>query len=629
MGSSLKYRILIPVALVLVLSSIILTYNSYTKIKAMMSNQEQERYNYIQVLITGNIDGILKQARFGIESVVNNPEIQEAFANRDRDRLLKMTAPIFDQAKKEGVAQFQFHLAPATSFLRLHMPQKFGDDLSSFRKTVVESNSSRKIVEGLEEGRGDFGFRVVAPVFYKGNHVGSAEYGIGFDKKLLESWQKATGGQLFVYRAGKSDISWVQGQGQNSNLLISTEKEDIYPVSEEIIKAAVDQNIMKIALLNSNRQAALIIPLRDYSGKVTNYLKMVLSREEIIAQMSGALRNSIFILVVTLAVITILMYIIVQRILSPVYELRDVMEKIGKGDLSANIVCNNISKDEIGQLVTLFCQMQNNVKDLIRRIADSSQTLAGASQNLTAASQQTSATIQQVTAFADSLALSTKQLAASSGEIFSRTQHAYDSAGQGKSSLENLLSQVRTARDRIQSLSGAMDSLGQSSGQINQIVSIITDIADQTNLLALNASIEAARAGEHGRGFAVVADEVRKLAEQSGAAASRISSITREIQLKTGEGLKETASGVDEMEKSVQLGQSTREQFDRVAAAVENVVTQVETIASASGDINKASQQMALAMEKQSADVESITETAAGLAQIAGDMNVQVHKFKL
>ncbi|HBI15853.1 MAG TPA: hypothetical protein DDY20_10140 [Desulfobulbaceae bacterium] len=41
------------------------------------------------------------------------------------------------EKKKIGIAQFHFHLPLTTSCLRLHMPEKFGDDLSSFRHTVV------------------------------------------------------------------------------------------------------------------------------------------------------------------------------------------------------------------------------------------------------------------------------------------------------------------------------------------------------------------------------------------------------------------------------------------------------------------------------------------------------------
>lgn len=60
-----------------------------------------------------------------------------------------------------------------------------------------------------------------------------------------------------------------------------------------------------------------------------------------------------------------------------------------------------------------------------------------------------------------------------------------------------------------------MDVLSGHAQAINEIMTVISDIADQTNLLALNAAIEAARAGDAGRGFAVVADEVRKLAEKT------------------------------------------------------------------------------------------------------------------
>ena len=60
----------------------------------------------------------------------------------DRAALLGYFGAGFAELKKTyDVEQFQFHKAPAFSFLRVHQPAKFGDDLSSFRKTVVEANT--------------------------------------------------------------------------------------------------------------------------------------------------------------------------------------------------------------------------------------------------------------------------------------------------------------------------------------------------------------------------------------------------------------------------------------------------------------------------------------------------------
>lgn len=95
---------------------------------------------------------------------------------------------------------------------------------------------------------------------------------------------------------------------------------------------------------------------------------------------------------------------------------------------------------------------------------------------------------------------------------------------------------IYDAHDASRSSRDTADNLHSATGEISDILSLITHIAKQTNLLALNATIEAARAGEAGRGFAVVAQEVKNLSSQTqNAAASvaqrlgNITSMTRHV----------------------------------------------------------------------------------------------------
>src|SRR5260370_12410522 len=84
---------------------------------------------------------------------------------------------------------------------------------------------------------------------------------------------------------------------------------------------------------------------------------------------------------------------------------------------------------------------------------------------------------------------------------------------------------IQRARTDLQASSDRTAANARRVDEIQQVVTVLNDIADQTWLLALNAAIEAARAGDAGRGFAVVADEVRRLAERSKTAAAQIAKL--------------------------------------------------------------------------------------------------------
>ncbi|MEJ2676956.1 MAG: cache domain-containing protein [Acidihalobacter sp.] len=125
------------------------------------------------------------------KAMADMPPVAQALAEGNRSALEALTMPIYQQFSKQyAVRQFQFHVPPATSFLRLHKPQKFGDDLSSFRKLVVDANANDKAYSGLERGIAGLSIRGIAPIAYDGKHVGSVEFGFSFGKPFFGEFKQ-------------------------------------------------------------------------------------------------------------------------------------------------------------------------------------------------------------------------------------------------------------------------------------------------------------------------------------------------------------------------------------------------------------------------------------------------------
>ena len=187
-------KLLVPMLLFigLIIAGLV-TYNAVISVQ-QFDAAELERLENMSAVFQARLIAKEDLALALASEVANYPEVQAAFAVKDRERLIELTLPSYRVIDEQfDIPQFQFHLPPATSFLRLHSLDKYGDDLSSFRFTVLAANSEKKPVSGPELGRAGLGIRGVVPVTFQGKHIGSVEFGTDIGPTLIEGMKSEFG----------------------------------------------------------------------------------------------------------------------------------------------------------------------------------------------------------------------------------------------------------------------------------------------------------------------------------------------------------------------------------------------------------------------------------------------------
>lgn len=158
--------------------------------RELIRKEEEERLQGYNRAFDHNLELQGQWAVSLASSFALNPEVAGALANKDRWRLIELCYSAYGFMKKRyGIQQFNFHEIPPRNFVRMQLLHVFGDDLH-YRQTILDVIRDRRAIFGLEKGLTGYGIRGVAPIFHKGDLVGTVEIGFSFGHIFLEQIKK-------------------------------------------------------------------------------------------------------------------------------------------------------------------------------------------------------------------------------------------------------------------------------------------------------------------------------------------------------------------------------------------------------------------------------------------------------
>ena len=313
---------------------------------------------------------------------------------------------------------------------------------------------------------------------------------------------------------------------------------------------------------------------------------------------------------------------------------------VGEGDLRVQA---EVTADALGVLADSFNYMVEELGSLVVRVkmvaheveSSTTMTYERMSQLVETADTQ----IKQITGAAvevEKMADSSRQVADRAQVLYGVAREARQTAETGRGAVQQTVEGMERIHEYVQDTSSKVQTLGDRSREINNIVEVIANIAHQTNRLALDAAIQAAMAGENGKGFGAVAADIRRLAERAKDQASSITRIVRAVREDIGAVAVSMRDTERETSAGSELAQEAGSSLASIFGVVERQASEIEAInlmaaqqLQSSSSVVQIMHSVSDSTQQSSASTRDAAQNMERVARLAEQLLASVEAFKL
>jgi len=308
LANKINKRLLIFVIIILVLGSLFVIHelsqakiNVYKTVKDSLQTQIR-----VKTLAKGKI-GMASAV-----AIANDKRIKDALLSNKREDIIG-SLQLLTKSYKSGTPfkklKIHVHTKDVKSFVRSWKPDKYGDDLSSFRETINKVKATHKPLFAIEVGRAGLVMRGLSPIFDDNkNYIGSVE--------VIQSLNS------IVRSLGKQNIEilvLLDEKFKRGNALTNESKLQNYFISQSTIKQNYANAVRKLDF-NKLKQNHWIVddkylfvyePIKDLDGVEIGMYVIA----EHIEDINGATKDTEFI-VYSMTFFTILIILIMMVVIN-------------------------------------------------------------------------------------------------------------------------------------------------------------------------------------------------------------------------------------------------------------------------------------------------------------------------